>query len=219
MPKKIVHDTEILPLDPLLLLLLLLLWILVRGRWGGGADATTPATVRSKPLPSDRCTLDLIHPPSEKRAISAMPPIGLTLSFSGCFNTPPHHSPNNENLPTYTLIPPPPYLSTSSLSLYLSLFISFSLSPKIIESPHLLVSWWPATLQSWYLLSLSLRSTLLLPLRSDLLAQLLSASFFSVLFHYASTESSYYSQLWLLGFVWSVSSLIISDCSAHALLW
>ena len=105
------------------------------------------------------------------------------------------------------------YLSLSLLDLYL---FYLPLYPKIIESPHLLVSWRPATLQHQYLISLSLRNDLLLPLRYYLFDILLYASFFSIFLHYASIGSAHYPQDLLLRFSQSVSSLIIFDCSSPA---
>ena len=85
-----------------------------------------------------------------------LPPIGLTLSFSVRINPLCHHSPNNDNMSSYTL--------------YIYLYIPFS---QILSSPHLLVYCQPTTLYSRSLISLSLCSILISPLRSDILALLL----------------------------------------------
>ena len=127
-------------------------------------------------------------------------------------------------IPTTTISPPTPsplflpisliWSSLSLLSLYLSIYISFY--PQILASPHILVSWWPATIYSWSLFSLYFRTILISPLCSDLLSIFLYTSFFSVFLHSASIVSGHYPHICLLQSVCSVSSLILSYLYAHA---
>ena len=167
---------------------------------------------------SDRCPHALICTPSTSCANSVMHPLGVTLSFYGCVDPPSHHSPDNYDFPPYTLTPAPPYISHSIISLPpISLARSFCLSLSsnyCINSPLSLL----ATHHSLLLISpLTLsprRSSLSTPLRSARSTPL--CLFFSIFLHSASIVSDHHPQICLLRSAHSISSLLISDFSAHA---
>ena len=99
---------------------------------------------------SDRCPHYLIRTPSTNCATSAMHPLFLALSFSVRIDPSPHHFPYNDDFFQHPLPPLLPISLAQSYQslLYLDHTLSLSIYPQIIASPHLLVSWKPATLCS-----------------------------------------------------------------------
>ena len=126
---KLNCGSDLPPLAPILLLCKL-----VWERWGGLGLLIIPYPLYNTIHPHyDHCTHDLILTPSANCATSSMPLLGLILYFSSRVNPPPQHLPKNDDIFPYIL----------SLSLF-----SLSLSPQIIASHHLLVSWWTSNLSS-----------------------------------------------------------------------
>ena len=139
------------------------------GEWGGLIILLSMVYYPGPPH-SDQFPHTLIRTTSGNCVTSSMHPLGLILSVSGCVNPPRHHSSDNDGFFSYTLIPPPPYLSHSIISLpnlspVCSFYISLSSNYCITSPISLLVDFHSLLLISPITLS-PRRSSLSTPLLS-----------------------------------------------------
>ena len=136
---KFDHVANLLPLSPILLLLIL--GKLVCGRWGGGGGGWCcyPRLCTILAIPTRTATPWFDPRPLCKFLHVCNVPLGMMLSFSGCVDPPLitrptmtifllHYHPSSSLFLTLNNISP--YSFSLSLSLFISWYLSFCLSPN-----------------------------------------------------------------------------------------